>query len=121
MLLRSNKKRAKDVSLSDSVGIDKDGNELMLMDLIPDDKEPLVEQVEIKTQNRKFLVIVKRCLSQREYTVIRLRYGLEGATPLPQREVAKLLKISRSYISRIEKKAIEKIREEIKKTGAFFD
>ncbi len=121
MLLRANKKRLKDVSLSDSVGIDKDGNELMLMDLIPDDKEPLVEQVEIKTQNRKFLVIVKRCLSRREYTVIKLRYGLEGATPLPQREVARLLKISRSYISRIEKKAIEKIREEIKKAGAFFD
>ncbi len=121
MLLRANKKHSKDVSLSDSVGTDKDGNELTLMDLIPDDKEPLVEQVEIKTQNKKFLIIVKRCLSQREYTVIRLRYGLEGATPLPQREVARLLKISRSYISRIEKKAIEKIKEEIKKAGAFFD
>ncbi len=121
MLLRANKKHLKDVSLSDSVGTDKDGNELTLMDLIPDDKEPLVEQVEIKTQNKKFLIIVKRCLSAREYTVIRLRYGLEGATPLPQREVARLLKISRSYISRIEKKAIEKIREEIKLAGAFFD
>ena len=121
MLLRANKKRLKDVSLSDSVGTDKDGNELTLMDLIPDDKEPLVEQVEIKTQNKKFLLIVKRCLTQREYVVIKLRYGLEGVTPLPQREVAKLLKISRSYISRIEKKSIEKIREEIKKAGAFFD
>ena len=121
MMLRANKKHLKDVSLSDSVGKDKDGNELTLMDLIPDDSEPLVNQVEIKTQNKKFLVIVKRCLSSREYTVIRLRYGLEGALPLPQREVAKLLKISRSYISRIEKKAIEKIREEIKKAGAFFD
>lgn len=121
MALRANKKHLKDVSLSDSVGKDKDGNDLTLMDLLPDDSEPLVNQVEIKTQNKKFLVIVKRCLSEREYTVIRLRYGLEGALPLPQREVAKLLRISRSYISRIEKKAIEKIREEIKKTGAFFD
>lgn len=121
MLLRSNKKHQKEVSLSDSVGIDKDGNELTLMDLIPDDKEPLVEQIEIKTQNKKFLMIVKNCLSQREYVVIKLRYGLEGVAPLPQREVASLLKISRSYISRIEKKAIEKIKIEIKRTGAFFD
>ena len=121
MLLRSNKKHQKEVSLSDSVGIDKDGNELTLMDLIPDDKEPLVEQIEIKTQNKKFLMIVKNCLSQREYVVIKLRYGLEGVAPLPQREVASLLKISRSYISRIEKKAIEKIKLEIKRTGAFFD
>ena len=121
MLLRSNKKHQKEVSLSDSVGIDKDGNELTLMDLIPDDKEPLVEQIEIKTQNKKFLMIVKNCLSQREYVVIKLRYGLEGVAPLPQREVASLLKISRSYISRIEKKATEKIKLEIKRTGAFFD
>ncbi len=121
MVIRANKKHAKNLSLSDSVGKDKDGNDLTLMDLIPDDSEPLVNQVEIKTQNKKFLAIVKRCLTSREYTVIRLRYGLEGALPLPQREVARLLKISRSYISRIEKKSIEKIREEIKKAGAFFD
>ncbi len=121
MLIRANKKHSKEVSLSDSVGTDKDGNELTLMDLIPDDKEPLVEQIEIKTQNKKFLMIVKKCLSQREFTVIKLRYGLEGVAPLPQREVAKLLKISRSYISRIEKKSIEKIKQEIKNTGAFFD
>lgn len=121
MLLRSNKKHSREVSLSDSVGTDKDGNELTLMDLIPDDKEPLVEQIEIKTQNRKFLEIVKKCLNQREFTVIKLRYGLEGVQPIPQREVARLLKISRSYISRIEKKAVEKIKAEIKKEGAFFD
>ena len=81
----------------------------------------MLEQVEKKTQNKKFIALVERCLSERELRVIRLRYGLGGGAPLPQREVASLLRISRSYISRIEKKAIEKIKEEIKRSDASFD
>ncbi len=121
MLLRQNKKNAHVLSLSGVVGTDKDGNELTLMDLIPDDSEELSQRIEKKTENKKLLEIVERTLSGRELTVIKLRYGLTSGIPLAQREVAKLLKISRSYISRIEKKAIEKIREEMIKKGAYFD
>lgn len=121
MLLRANKKHANTISLSDTVGSDKDGNELTLMDLIPDESEGLVEKAHKKTENKTLLKIVKKCLNAREFTVIKLRYGLEGVTPLPQREVASLLKISRSYISRIEKKAIDKIKLEIKNTGVDFE
>ena len=121
MLLRSNKKFQHQVSLYDRVGEDKEGNELTLMDLICDDEETLCNQVEKKTQNKKFLILIKRVLTEREYTVIKLRYGLEGSVQLPQREVASLLRISRSYISRIEKKALDKIKEEIGKTGMVFD
>ncbi|MBE5743871.1 MAG: sigma-70 family RNA polymerase sigma factor [Clostridiales bacterium] len=121
MLLRQNKKNAHVLSLSGVVGTDKDGNELTLMDLIPDDSEELSQRIEKKTENKKLIEIVESTLKGRELTVIKLRYGLSGGVPLAQREVAKLLKISRSYISRIEKKAIEKIREEMKKRGAYFD
>ena len=117
MLIRSNKKRTGTVSLSDSVGTDKDGNELTLMDLLADDGESVIDQVDKRLERKKFLQLIKRCLNDREYTVICLRYGLKGSMPLPQREVASFLKISRSYISRIEKKSIEKIRKEILKGG----
>ncbi len=121
MLIRQNKKNSHVLSLSGVVGADKDGNELTLLDVLPDDSEPLVSQVERKTENKILVEIVKNCLTSREYTVIKLRFGLDGNAPLAQREVAKLLKISRSYISRIEKRAVEKIREEMLKKGAYFD
>lgn len=121
MLIRANKKNAHVLSLSGVVGSDKDGNELTLLDVLPDDSEPLVNQVEKKTENKILGDIVRKCLNEREYTVIKLRFGLDGAIPLAQREVAKLLKISRSYISRIEKRAVEKIREEMFKKGLSFD
>ncbi|MBR3804390.1 MAG: RNA polymerase sporulation sigma factor SigK [Clostridia bacterium] len=121
MLIRANKKNSKVLSLSGVVGADKDGNELTLLDVLPDESEPLVSKVERKTENKILTQIVKSCLTKREYTIIKLRFGLDGVVPLAQREVAKLLKISRSYVSRIEKKAIEKIREEMLKKGAYFD
>ncbi len=120
MLLRSNKKHLNQVSLYGSVGTDKDGNELTLVELIPDESDAISEQIERKMRNEKFAKFVKTCLSDREYVVVRLRYGLEGAIPLPQREVAKLLKISRSYISRIEKKALERIRLKMKEENLDF-
>ena len=117
MLIRANKKYAGTVSLSDSVGTDKDGNELTLMDLLADDGESVIDTVGKKLERKKFLALIRKCLNDREFTVICLRYGLKGGAPLPQREVASFLKISRSYISRIEKKSIEKIRKEILKGG----
>ncbi len=115
MLLRQNKKYSNTVLLSDGIGTDKEGNELTLMDLLADDGDSLINQVEKNIEKRKLIEIMQKCLSKREFTVMCLRYGLKNGKPLPQREVALFLKISRSYISRIEKKAIEKIKYELKK------
>lgn len=115
MLLRQNKKYNGTVLLSDSIGTDKEGNELTLMDLLSDDGDSLINQVERNIEKRKLIEIMQKSLSKREFTVMCLRYGLKNGKPLPQREVALFLKISRSYISRIEKKAIEKIKIELKK------
>ena len=119
MLIRANKKYKNTVSLSDAVGVDKDGNELTLIDLLFENDDEVIEKVEKSISKGRFLSILKEKLSDREYKVLVLRYGLKGNTPLAQREVASLMKISRSYISRIEKKAIEKLRCEIKKSDFY--
>ena len=107
MLLRAGKKHKTIVSLSDPVGVDKDGNELTLIDLLAEKEDSVFAQVEKSIQREKFVAHLKKFLSEREFVILSLRYGLEDGTALPQREVAKKLGISRSYISRIEKRAIE--------------
>lgn len=111
MLIRANKKHKNTLSLYDPVGVDKDGNELTLMDLLFEKEDCVFEEVERSVQREKLLKQIKSVLSEREYTIICLRYALKGGIPLPQREVANVLKISRSYISRIEKHAVEKLRK----------
>lgn len=113
MLIRSNKKHRNTVYLSDPVGVDKEGNELTLMDLLFEKEEGIFKTVESKLVHEKFMRLLEECLGEREYTVLCLRYGLKGGAPMPQREVAGFLKISRSYISRIEKRAIEKVRAKL--------
>lgn len=115
MLLRSNKKYKNEVYLSDPVGNDKDGNELTLMDLLFFRDDEVLEEVDKSIENDKFIEFIKTVLNKREFTVISLRYGLNGGRTYAQREVAVMLKISRSYISRIETKAIEKLRLAVKK------
>ena len=110
MLLRAGKKHKNTLSLSDPVGFDKDGNELTIMDVVAED-ESVFSHVEQSIRREKFIKLLKDILNMREYTIITLRYGLKDGVPLPQREVAKKLGISRSYISRIEKKAIQKAHE----------
>ena len=110
MLIRSNKKHKGTLYLSDPVGVDKEGNEWTLMDLLFEKEEGVFKTVENKMVKEKFMHLLKGCLTEREYTVLCLRYGLKGGAPMPQREVAVFLKISRSYISRIEKRAIERVR-----------
>ena len=119
MLLRSNKKHKNDVYLSDPIGTDKDGNELTLMDLLCEKDDAVFLKVDRGIERDKFLAFIKGILTEREYTVLCLRYGLKGERVYAQREVAKFLKISRSYISRIEKKAIEKLKSVVKK-GQFY-
>lgn len=119
MLLRANKKHRNDISLSDPVGADKDGNELTLIDLLCDHDDVVFEKVDKEIEIDKFLKFIKGVLTEREYTVLCLRFGLKGGCNYAQREVANFLKISRSYISRIEKKAIEKLKIAVKK-GQFY-
>ena len=121
MLIRSNKKHKKNVYLSDPVGVDKDGNELTLMDLLCEKEDGVFKTVESKLLKEKFMKVLEQVLSDREYKILCLRYGLKGGAPLPQREVARFMKISRSYISRIEKRAVEKVREELKRCDFFMD
>ena len=115
MLLRSGKKHKNNVSLTDPVGTDKDGNELTLIDLLSEKEDSVFAQVEKNIQREKFVALLKKFLSEREFSILSMRYGLEDGAALPQREVAKKLGISRSYISRIEKRAIEKAREHLTK------
>lgn len=121
MLLRANKKHRNVVSLSDTFGTDKDGNELTFMDLISVGDDNVFHQVDRNIQSKGLADIIRKNLDDKEFEVICFRYGINGCPVLPQREVAKKLKISRSYVSRIEKKAIEKLRLVIKKSDFYTD
>lgn len=121
MLIRSSKKYKNSVSLNDLVGTDKDGNELTVMDLLSEKEESVFSKVEKNIQREKFVSLLKGLLNVREYTIICMRYGLDDGVPMPQREVAKKLGISRSYVSRIEKRAIEKARGGLNSEDFFTD
>ncbi len=121
MLLRAGKKHKNNLSLTDPVGLDKDGNELTLIDLLSEKEDSVFSQVERNIQREKFVAMLKEFLTEREFTILSMRYGLCDGAALPQREVAKKLGISRSYISRIEKRAIEKARENLSKDDFFTD
>ena len=112
MMLRASKKHKNNVSLSEPIGVDKEGNELTVIDMIADDKD-VIDDVERDILMERLVEVTKECLDKREYDIIKHRYGLDGNGSLTQREVANMFGISRSYISRIEKKALEKIREHV--------
>jgi len=111
MFLRVTKKHQQVGSLSESFGSDRDGNELILADIIADESDDMKELLTHRQMMIKLVEKMKERLLPREFKIIALRYGLENNISLPQREVAKQLGISRSYISRIEKHAVEVIRE----------
>ncbi len=110
MFFRSRKKAAQDVFISDPIDTDKDGNTLTLIDIIADDSD-IVEELDKKMKLQKLHSILPHSLTSREYKIIELRYGLGGKKELTQREIAKKLGISRSYVSRIEKSALEKLKK----------
>ncbi|ABN52244.1 MAG TPA: RNA polymerase sporulation sigma factor SigK [Hungateiclostridium thermocellum] len=114
MHIRSNKKTQSEVSLQDPIGVDRDGNEIALIDVIGNESESVVEEVELKMQVKRLYNKMKDVLKAREKMVLELRYGLLNGTGKTQREIAKMLGISRSYVSRIEKKAIKKLGKELK-------
>lgn len=110
MTFRAAKKSAGDVYISEPVETDKDGNSLTLMDLI-DDGIDIHEQVDTLIKSRQLYRFLEKCLDKRELEIIVYRYGLYGRKPHTQSETAEYMDISRSYVSRIEKKAIEKLRK----------
>jgi len=113
MLIRNNKKTKNEVYLQDPIGIDKEGNEISLMDVLSSDEDSIIEIVESKIQIKKLYSKINTCLSEREKNVVEMRYGLLEGKPKTQREIAKILGISRSYVSRIEKRALKKLNKEL--------
>lgn len=114
MYFRSQRKSSQDVSLSDYIETGSDGAPLALMDVVAEDCD-LLEQVSSKETVVQLRRAIARCLTEQERQVILLRYGLDGQSPKRQREVAVITGLSRSYISRIEKRALEKLKEELEK------
>ncbi len=115
MLLRSNKKYQKEVSIYDPIGTDKDGETVNRMDVLESEGREAIELIILEQDVRMLYRAYAECLNETEKTIIRMRYGLWGTRESTQREIAGRLGISRSYVSRIEKRAIGKLREGMKK------
>lgn len=113
MCIRASKKYSNELYLQDPIGIDKDGNEITLQDKVADDKEAIDEQVSMKMQTKILYEKIGKVLKGREKKVIEMRYGLTDGREVTQREIADMLNISRSYVSRIEKKALSKLNKEM--------
>lgn len=112
MYFRAQKKLNNEISINETIDVDRDGNPLTYIDVICSEGN-LSEEVDIKLKKQKLLRLVDTHLTERERQIIVMRYGLSGRTALTQREVADLLGISRSYVSRIEKSVLERLREEL--------
>ena len=111
MMLRSKKKTSREVSLYEPIGTDREGNEIQLFDIIESDADDAHEKVALGDDIRLLYSRIETVLSPRERLVLKMRYGLYNGDEFTQREIAKKLGISRSYVSRIEKSAIEKLRD----------
>ena len=115
MLLRSHKKYSREVSLYEPIGVDKDGESIHLVHVIQMENEDVLEQMILDQDVRELYQAYKTCLNDNEKQVVRMRYGLFGGKEYTQREIAQAMGLSRSYISRIEKRGLEKIGKEMRK------
>lgn len=111
MMLRMRKKTSREVSLYEPIGMDKEGNEINLLDIIEGENVDIPEIMDLEADTRRLYQILQKALTDREQEVLRLRYGLFGVEEKTQREIAEKLGISRSYVSRIEKTALKKLKE----------
>ena len=111
MMLRSRKKREREVSLYEPIGQDKEGNEIRLLDIMEHSQTDVVERMELDNNVRNMLALLERVLTKRERDIIIHRYGLYGEREMTQNEIGEYLGISRSYVSRIEKKALDKLKK----------
>ncbi|AKL95266.1 RNA polymerase sigma-28 factor SigK [Clostridium aceticum] len=109
MTIRASKKIKTEVSLQDPIGVDREGNEISLIDILGTEPDEVLNEVELKMQVKKLYKKMSSVLKKRELLVLELRYGMSNGGRKTQREIAKLLGISRSYVSRIEKRAIKKL------------
>ena len=116
MAFRARRKTAGDVSLNDALDADEDGGGLRIMDVIASEDD-LADQIGSKELCRRLRTELDRCLDTREARIIRMRFGLDGAEPMTQLETAQACRISRSYVSRLEKRALEKLRAAMEGTG----
>ena len=114
MFIRSNKKVKSEVFLNESIGKDKDDNEITLMDVIEKEEMCVDDEIDLRLKIKQLYNKMKELLKDREQLILELRFGLGGKRPKTQHEIAKMLGISRSYVSRIETKAINKLATEIK-------
>lgn len=114
MYLRSNKKNQSEIYLNEPIGKDKDDNEITLIDILENDGRTIEEQIDLKMKIKLMYEKMKDILLDREKSILEMRFGLGGKKPKTQNQIAKMMGISRSYVSRIETKAIKKLAEEIK-------
>lgn len=114
MLFRAGKKYNREVSLFEPIGVDKDGESVSLVDVIELETRETLEDLILEQDKKELYEAYACCLKPQEQTVVKLRYGLFGTKPRTQREIAKQLGISRSYVSRIEKRALKKLAEQLK-------
>lgn len=117
MYFRGKKKTSREVSLYEPIGTDKEGNQINLLDVVESMDRDIFEVIELKGNTRKVYEMIPKVLNGREREIIEWRYGLYNRKPVTQREIADKLGISRSYVSRIEKKALEKLRKGMECTG----
>lgn len=111
MYLRARKKTMREVSLYEPVGTDKEGNQIRLLDICESDEPDVEEELDLKWRLHRLKMLLPKLLTKREQEIITMRYGLNGTRALTQRQIAAGIGISRSYVSRIEKKALAKLRE----------
>ena len=111
MMMRAKKKQTREVSIYEKIGVDQEGRELRLMDILESEPVDVLEELELRKNAKKLYENLSRVLDEREQRVITVRYGLNGSREMTQREIAQELGISRSYVSRIEKNALQKLRE----------
>jgi len=112
MFLRTSKKAKSEVYLNEPIGKDKDDNEITLLEILENDDRSIEEEIDLKLKTKKLFEKMKEVLKSREQTILELRFGLNGRPTKTQNEIAKMLGISRSYVSRIETKAINKLSKE---------
>ncbi len=111
MLLRAKKKTSREVSLYEPIGTDREGNEISLLDVIEQDQVDVIDRMEVEDKLQRLKGLIADRLSDREKEIILMRYGLSDGQEITQREIGHRLGISRSYVSRIEKRALEKLKE----------
>lgn len=111
MMLRGKKKISREVSIYEPIGVDREGNEINLLDVIESEQVDAVDRMELAENLKKLQILFERLLTEREKEILSMRYGLYTGNEITQREIGKKLGISRSYVSRIEKKALQKLKD----------